>query len=95
MKLYKVTCNCVNSAPTPCEDADSIHGEKFEQRMDKIDNINRRFTHYHVIRKAGGLDEKCPLLAPPYLPPQPGVPPPAARKQKPRINRVEERARRH
>ena len=31
------------------------------------------------------------LLAPPYLPPQPGVPPPAARKQKARINGVEER----
>ena len=33
------------------------------------------------------------LMAPPYLPPQPGVPPPAAPKQKPRINGVEERAR--
>ena len=67
MKLYKVTCNCVNSAPTPREDADSIHGEKFEKRMDEIDNINRRFTHYHVIRKAGGLDEKCPAPGPTIL----------------------------
>ena len=60
----KLHANCVNSAPTPCEDGDSIHGEKFEKRMDKIDNINRRFTHYHVIRKAGGLDEKCPAHGP-------------------------------